>query len=1065
MPLDAIIVKGAREHNLKDIDVTIPRDKLVVITGLSGSGKSSLAFDTIYAEGQRRYVESLSAYARQFLGQMEKPDVDYIEGLSPAISIDQKGASRNPRSTVGTVTEIYDYLRLLYARAGTPHCPNCGRPIERQTVQQIVDAILAIEPGKKLMILAPIIRDRKGEHLHVFEDARRAGYVRVRVDGRIRDLGEEINLDKKKKHTIEIVVDRLITEAPDVEGTATSASRLSDSVEQALKLGGGTVLVDIEEPSPAPLPRREKGVRNARGSAALPPGEGATPAPAQREERMYSEHYACAFDGTNIGELAPRSFSFNSPHGACPECTGLGMKMEIDPALVIPNHSRTIADGAIVPWSRAAATNTWYMRMLQALAKKHGFRLDVPVNKMKPEHLDYVLYGDEDKISIKYQSSSGHTNRWDTTFEGVISNLARRFRETDSDWVRSEIQRYMAAVPCPACKGARLKPEVLAVTVGDKNIHDVTGMDVGEARDWIELLAGDETPLNEREKIIARQIVKEIRERLTFMYDVGLDYLSLDRTASTLSGGEAQRIRLATQIGSSLMGVLYVCDEPSIGLHPVDDERLIRTLVRLRDLGNTVIIVEHDESMMRAADHIVDMGPGAGEGGGRVVAQGTIDDIMACEESMTGGYLSGRLRVPLPEKRRAGSGTCVTVVGARENNLKNITVEIPLGKFVCVTGVSGSGKSTLINDLLYKRAAQDLYNARDHAGKVDEIRGLQYIDKVIDIDQSPIGRTPRSNPATYTGLFTPVRELFAASPEARTRGYTAGRFSFNVKGGRCEACAGDGYIEIEMHFLPDVTVPCEVCKGKRYNREALEITYKGKSIADVLDMTVDEALVYFENVPGVRRKLETLRDVGLGYIRLGQPATTVSGGEAQRVKLSTELSKRSTGRTLYILDEPTTGLSFEDTRALLEVLQRLVDGGNTVVVIEHHIDVMKNADHIIDLGPMGGERGGRLIAEGTPEQVACVEESFTGQYLRKVLSPERMAEAAAALPGAKAKRPSRNGETGSGAGGATRRSPAAAVAVPVATNGSAATAIKRKPIPVAAKNGRGKAVAAKARRD
>ncbi len=1030
MPLDAIIVKGAREHNLKDIDVTIPRDKLVVITGLSGSGKSSLAFDTIYAEGQRRYVESLSAYARQFLGQMEKPDVDYIEGLSPAISIDQKGASRNPRSTVGTVTEIYDYLRLLYARAGTPHCPNCGRPIERQTVQQIVDAILAIEPGKKLMILAPIIRDRKGEHLHVFEDGRRAGYVRVRVDGRIRDLGEEINLDKKKKHTIEVVVDRLITEAPEAEATATNANRLADSVEQALKLGGGTVLVDVD-------------------------GEG---------ERMYSEHYACAFDGTNIGELAPRSFSFNSPHGACPECTGLGMKMEIDPALVIPNHSLSIAGGAIVPWSRAAATNTWYMRMLQALAKKHGFRLDVPVSKMKPEHLDYVLYGDEDKISIKYQSSSGHTNRWDTTFEGVISNLARRFRETDSDYVRNEIERYMAAVPCPACKGARLKPEVLAVTVGDKNIHHVTGMDVGEARDWIEMLAGDATPLNERERIIARQIVKEIRERLTFMYDVGLDYLSLNRTASTLSGGEAQRIRLATQIGSSLMGVLYVCDEPSIGLHPVDDERLIRTLVRLRDLGNTVLIVEHDESMMRAADHIVDMGPGAGEGGGRVVAQGTIDDIMACEDSMTGGYLSGRLQVPLPETRREGSGANVTIVGARENNLKNISVDIPLGKFVCVTGVSGSGKSTLINDLLYKRAAQDLYNARDRAGKVDQIRGLQYIDKVVDIDQSPIGRTPRSNPATYTGLFTPVRDLFAASPEARTRGYTAGRFSFNVKGGRCEACAGDGYIEIEMHFLPDVTVPCEVCKGKRYNREALEITYKGKSIADVLDMTVDEALVYFENVPGVRRKLETLRDVGLGYIRLGQPATTVSGGEAQRIKLSTELSKRSTGRTLYILDEPTTGLSFEDTRLLLEVLQRLVDGGNTVVVIEHHIDVMKNADHIIDLGPMGGERGGRIIAEGTPEQVACVEESFTGQYLRKVLSPERMAEAAArAAPGkAAAKRPGRNGVHGTNGANenGTRIAATADIVAPVAVGAGS----KRKPAATVAKNTRGKAVAAKARR-
>jgi excinuclease ABC subunit A len=959
MPLDAIIVKGAREHNLKDIDVEIPRDKLVVITGLSGSGKSSLAFDTIYAEGQRRYVESLSAYARQFLGQMEKPDVDYIEGLSPAISIDQKGSSRNPRSTVGTVTEIYDYLRLLYARAGTPHCPKCGRPIERQTVQQIVDAILGIEAGKKLMILAPIIKDRKGEHLHIFEDARRAGYVRVRVDGRIRDLGEEIDLDKKKKHTVEIVVDRIVTESAGSEGSASNASRLSDSVEQALKLGGGTVLVDVGGES----------------------------------ERMYSEHYACAFDGTNVGELAPRNFSFNSPHGACADCTGLGVKMEIDPALVVPNHSVSIADGAIASWSRAAATNTWYMRMLQALAKKHGFRLDVPVSAMKPAHLNLVLYGDEGGISVRYTSASGNANKWDTKYEGVIPSLARRFRETDSDYIRTEIEKYMAAVPCPGCKGARLKPESLAVTVGDKDIREFTRMDVREALAWIETLAGKKTPLNEREQVIARQIIKEIRARLTFMFDVGLDYLSLDRTANTLSGGEAQRIRLATQIGSSLMGVLYVCDEPSIGLHPVDDARLIKTLERLRDLGNTVLIVEHDESMMRAADHIIDMGPGAGEGGGYVVAQGTIDDIMACEGSMTGAYLSGRRSVPLPDERRPGNGHAIRIEGARENNLKNIDVEIPLGMFVCITGVSGSGKSTLINDLLYKRAAQDLYNAREKAGKVDAIRGLNYIDKVVDIDQSPIGRTPRSNPATYTGLFTPVRELFASVPEARLRGYTAGRFSFNVKGGRCEACAGDGYIEIEMHFLPDVTVPCEVCKGKRYNREALEITYKGKSIADVLDMTVEQALGYFENVPIVRRKLETLHDVGLGYIRLGQPATTVSGGEAQRIKLSTELSKRSTGRTLYILDEPTTGLSFEDTRALLVVLQRLVDAGNTVVVIEHHLDVMKTADHIVDLGPFGGDRGGRIVAEGTPEHVATIEASFTGQYLKKVLPTERLVAA------------------------------------------------------------------------
>jgi len=1024
MPLDAIIVKGAREHNLKDIDVTIPRDKLVVITGLSGSGKSSLAFDTIYAEGQRRYVESLSAYARQFLGQMEKPDVDYIEGLSPAISIDQKGASRNPRSTVGTVTEIYDYLRLLYARAGTPHCPNCGRPIERQTVQQIVDAILSIEPGKKLMILAPIIRDRKGEHLHVFEDARRAGYVRVRVDGRIRDLGEQIDLDKKKKHTIEVVVDRIITEASNSEGegTASSASRLSDSVEQALKLGGGTVQVQIDHGTP------EKRAKPTRKSPSPLEGEGLG-VRGHVEERMYSEHYACAFDGTNIGELAPRNFSFNSPHGACADCTGLGVKMEIDPALVVPNVSVSIEQGAIVPWSRAAATNTWYMRMLVAVAKKHGFKLNVPVREMKQKDLDLLLYGDDDPITLKYTASGGHTNKWDTTFEGVIPNLQRRYKETDSDYIRNEIERYMAAVPCGACKGARLKPETLAVTVADLNIQGVTSMDVREAVDWVERLSGDDTPLNEREQMIARQILKEIRERLRFMFDVGLDYLSLDRTASTLSGGEAQRIRLATQIGSSLMGVLYVCDEPSIGLHPVDDERLIKTLERLRDLGNTVLIVEHDESMMRAADHIIDMGPGAGEGGGRVVAEGTIDDIMASEESMTGAYLSGRRQVPLPETRRAGTGHAIRIEGARENNLKNIDVEIPLGKFVCITGVSGSGKSTLINDLLYKRAAQDLYNARDRAGKVDAIRGLNYIDKVVDIDQSPIGRTPRSNPATYTGLFTPVRELFASVPEARLRGYTPGRFSFNVKGGRCEACSGDGYIEIEMHFLPDVTVPCEVCKGKRYNREALEITFKGKSIADVLDMTVEEALAYFEHIPAVRRKLETLHDVGLGYIRLGQPATTVSGGEAQRIKLSTELSKRSTGKTLYILDEPTTGLSFEDTRALLVVLQRLVDGGNTVVVIEHHVDVMKNADHIIDLGPLGGDRGGRVIAEGTPEEVALVEHSFTAEYLRKVLPPERLAAAKAAKQPARVAQPSpavsHPGKNGAAKNGATTKSGAA----------------------------------------
>ncbi|HXF52310.1 MAG TPA: excinuclease ABC subunit UvrA [Dehalococcoidia bacterium] len=960
MPLDAIVVRGAREHNLKDIDVEIPRDRLVVITGLSGSGKSSLAFDTIYAEGQRRYVESLSAYARQFLGQMEKPDVDYIEGLSPAISIDQKGVSKNPRSTVATVTEIYDYLRLLFARVGRPHCPECGRPIERQTVQQIVDAILALPPGKRIMLLAPIIRDRKGEHQHVFEDARRAGYVRVRVDGQVRDLDEEFQLDKNRRHTIEVVVDRLITEEPGSEASAASASRLADSVEQALRLGGGVLLVWIE-------------------------GVG---------DRLYSEHFACPVCGISLGEIAPRNFSFNSPHGACPDCTGLGVRMEIDPDLVIPNRDLSLAEGAIAPYARATTMSTWYQRILEAVARKHGFSMETRVRDLTPEQLRVILYGDETPVTVTYTSNGGHTNRWSTTFEGVIPNLSRRYRETDSDYVRGEIERYMAANPCPTCKGARLKPEALSITIPsphdrgrELNIVDVTRMSVAEAVRWVEGLQDTATtPLTEREQTIARQILKEIRSRLTFLNDVGLDYLTLDRAAGTLSGGEAQRIRLATQIGSSLMGVLYVCDEPSIGLHPVDNGRLIRTLERLRDLGNTVLIVEHDEAMMRAADHIIDMGPGAGEQGGRVVVAGPIEKVMACEESITGAYLSGRRRIPVPERRRPGNGHAIVIRGARENNLKNIDVRIPLGKFVCVTGVSGSGKSTLIAEILHKKAAQILYKARERPGEADAIEGLEHIDKVVNIDQSPIGRTPRSNPATYTGLFTPVRELFASVPEARLRGYTPGRFSFNVKGGRCEACAGEGYIEIEMHFLPDVTVPCEVCKGKRYNREALEIEFRGKNIAEVLDMTVDEALQFFERFPKVRSKLQTLHDVGLGYIRLGQPATTLSGGEAQRVKLSTELSRRSTGRTLYILDEPTTGLSFEDTRALLGVLQRLVDAGNTVVVIEHHLDVIKSADHIIDLGPLGGDRGGRIVAEGTPEEVALVEESYTGQYLRPLLA-------------------------------------------------------------------------------
>ena len=956
MSSDSIIVRGAREHNLKNIDVTIPRDKLVVITGLSGSGKSSLAFDTIYAEGQRRYVESLSAYARQFLGQMEKPDVDYIEGLSPAISIDQRGASRNPRSTVGTQTEVYDYMRLLWARAGLPHCPNCGRPIQKQTVQQIVDAILALSPGQRIMILAPLIRDRKGEHQQIFDDARRAGFVRIRVDGDVRDLGEDIDLDKNRRHTIELVVDRLVTEGPsansgDGETPSEQRPRLADSVETALRLGAGVVLVAIE-------------------------GE---------DERLYSEHFACVFCGISLGELAPRNFSFNSPHGACRTCTGLGVKLDLDPQLVIPNKNLTLAQGAIQPWARAGAISGWYYRLVEAMATKHGFSTHVPVKDLKPEDIDKLLHSTGEHITVRYTNHADNVSYYDTTYEGVVPNLNRRFRETESDYVRGEIERYMTASPCPECHGARLKPESLAVSIADKNIIEVTQMSLFDEQRWFERLAGKDTPLSKREQQIAYQILKEIRARLDFLVEVGVGYLTLDRRTATLSGGEAQRIRLATQIGSGLMGVLYVCDEPTVGLHAADDARLIRTLERLRDLGNTVIVVEHDEAMMRAADHIIDMGPGAGERGGRVVVAGTLDDVKAAPDSITGQYLSGARSIPLPESRRPGNGLSVTIQGARENNLKNIDVTIPLGKFVCVTGVSGSGKSTLINDILYKKAAQLLYGARDRPGDCDGIAGLQHIDKVVDIDQSPIGRTPRSNPATYTGTFTPVRELFATVPEARMRGYPPGRFSFNVKGGRCEACAGEGYIQIEMQFLPDVTVHCEVCKGKRYNREALEILFRGKNIADVLDMTVDQALDFFRAFPKVRTKLETLQAVGLGYIRLGQPATTLSGGEAQRIKLSTELSRRSTGRTLYILDEPTTGLSFEDTYALLRVLHRLVDGGNTVVIIEHHLDVVKNADHIIDLGPLGGDEGGEIVVEGTPEEVAEADHSFTGRYLRTKL--------------------------------------------------------------------------------
>ncbi|MFC1915284.1 excinuclease ABC subunit UvrA [Chloroflexota bacterium] len=938
MPLDAIVVKGAREHNLKNIDVVIPRDKLVVITGVSGSGKSSLAFDTIYAEGQRRYVESLSAYARQFLGRMEKPEVDYIEGLSPAISIDQKGPGRNPRSTVGTVTEIYDYLRLLFARVGHPHCPKCGREITMQTVQQIVDAVQNLPEKSRIMILAPLIRDRKGEYQSVFDDLRKAGYVRVRVDGQIHDLSEEFQLDKNKKHLIEAVVDRLVI------GQSGSQSRIADSVETALKLGAGVVLVSIVD----------------------------------GEELLFSEHFACVYDGISLGEIAPRTFSFNSPHGACPACTGLGVKLEIDPELIIPNKELSIAQGAIRPWQ----FSSWLFYLIESLSRRYGFSLHTPVKNLSERQLNLILYG-EGGESYRYRNRFGRIREYYEGFEGVIPRLERLYRDTESEHSRADIERYMVSTPCPVCQDKRLKPESLAVTIGSKNITDVSALSVTQSLEWIATI-GDSV-LSEREKMIAREILKEIQARLGFLKDVGLEYLTVDRASATLSGGEAQRIRLATQIGSGLMGVLYICDEPTVGLHPADDARLIGTLKRMRDLGNTILVVEHDEAMMRAADHIIDMGPGAGEHGGWIVTTGTLSDVRACKDSITGQYLSGTRQIPLPGKRRLGSGEGIVVKGARQNNLKNIDVNIPLGKFVCITGVSGSGKSTLIDEILYKKLAQIFYRSRERAGDCDDISGVEYIDKVVDIDQSPIGRTPRSNPATYTGTFTPIRELFATVPEARMRGYALGRFSFNVKGGRCEACRGEGYIQIEMQFLPDVTVPCEVCKGKRYNREALEIRFKDRNIAEVLDMTIEQALSFFTHFPKIRKKLETLHDVGLGYIRLGQPAPTLSGGEAQRVKLATELSRRATGRTLYILDEPTTGLSFEDVAALLRVLQRLVEAGNTVVVIEHHLDVIKNADYVIDLGPGAGDQGGYVVATGTPEEIAQVAASATGRYLNKVL--------------------------------------------------------------------------------
>lgn len=956
MPLDRIIVTGAREHNLKNIDVKIPREKLVVVTGVSGSGKSSLAFDTIYAEGQRRYVESLSAYARQFLGLMEKPDVDSIEGLSPAIAIDQKGISKNPRSTVATVTEIYDYLRLLFARAGMPHCIHCNQVIRRQTVQQIVDAVLNEDEKTRAMLLAPLVRHQRGQHRQVLEEVRRAGFVRVRVDGEVRDIDEEIELDRYKWHDIEVVVDRIVVPASDQGDADSTRQRIADSVEQALKLGSGIMLLSSEK----------------------------------REEQTFSEHFSCPnpqHPQYSMGEIEPRNFSFNSPHGACEACTGLGVQMEIDEALVVPNRNLSISEGAILPYQRITRTQYWYRRRLTAVADSFGFTLDTSLSLLDDRQWEALMLGTgDDKIPIEHQTRSGRIRKYEVSWEGVLPNLKRRHRETESEWLRSDIERYMLSVPCPECDGARVKKEMRAVTVDGRSIVDVVRQSVADALVWVETLSGKNSPLTSREKQIARQILQEIGGRLTFLRDVGLGYLTLDRAAETLAGGEGQRIRLATQIGSALMGVLYVCDEPSIGLHPVDNERLIGTLSRLRDLGNTVLVVEHDETMMRAADHLIDLGPGAGEHGGAVIATGTPKQVARKRASITGQYLSGKRRIPMPETRRSGNGKELIVFGASEHNLKQIDVSFPLGRFIGVTGVSGSGKSTLVNEILAKQLTHDLHGARERAGQHNRIDGLEHLDKIVLTDQSPIGRTPRSNPATYTGVFTVVRELFASVTESRARGYKPGRFSFNVKGGRCEECKGDGYNVIEMQFLPEVTVACEICSGGRYNRETLEIKFRGRDIAEVLNMTVTEALEFFDAFPAARRKLETLNNVGLGYIRLGQPATTLSGGEAQRVKLATELSRRSTGRTLYILDEPTTGLSFPDVEALLGVLQALTDVGNTVIVIEHHLDVIKNADWIIDLGPEGGEAGGYVIAEGTPEHLAELEHSVTGRYLSGILS-------------------------------------------------------------------------------
>ena len=943
MAYDKIIVKGAKEHNLKNIDVEIPRNKLVVITGLSGSGKRSLAFDTIYAEGQRRYVESLSSYARMFLGQMDKPSVESIEGLSPAISIDQKTTSKNPRSTVGTVTEIYDYLRLLYARIGVPHCTVCGKEIVQQSIDQIVDKIMSYDEGTKIQIMSPVVRGRKGEHAKVLDSARKSGYVRVRVDGIIYDLSEKIPIEKNKKHNIEIVIDRLVIK-PEI------TSRLTDSIETASKLSGGITLVNF----------------------------------AGGEDIIFSQKYACPEHGVSIDELTPRMFSFNNPFGACPKCTGLGVFLKIDETKIIPDRNKSIRQGGIKGSGWALEGSSIAQMYFEALAKQYNFSLDAPIKDLPDDTLNIILYGTGDeKLTINRKSVYG-SGSYEHAFEGIINNLERRYRETSSNWIKDEISSYMTEIPCDECKGDRLSAESLAVTVGGVNISDFCKMSVTDAIDFVKGLT-----LTEKEQIIGEEIIKEIIERLNFLKSVGLGYLTLSRSSGTLSGGESQRIRLATQIGSSLMGVLYILDEPSIGLHQRDNEKLLGTLKRLRDLGNTVIVVEHDEDTMYAADCIVDVGPGAGIHGGEIICVGDVEKIKACERSVTGQYLSGKRSVPVPEKRRKGNGKFLEIKGARQNNLKNVNVKIPLGEFVCVTGVSGSGKSSLINEILYKTLARELNGAKTVSGKYMEIKGIEHLDKVIDIDQSPIGRTPRSNAATYTGVFTDIRALFASTNDAKMRGYTQSRFSFNVKGGRCESCQGDGIIKIEMHFLSDVYVPCEVCKGKRYNRETLEVKYKGKSINDVLEMTVEEALEFFANQPKIYRKLKTLFDVGLGYVKLGQPATQLSGGEAQRVKLATELSKRSTGKTIYILDEPTTGLHIADVHKLIDELQLLVEGGNTVVVIEHNLDLIKTADHIIDLGPEGGDMGGTIVAQGTPEQVAEVEGSFTGQYLKPLLNKSR----------------------------------------------------------------------------